>query len=529
MNATIEEEEVPSQQQQQQQEGQRTNHHPQPVRRMLATVAARRRIVRARRPANASPQPAQSQQQQRPSQKQQDEVSEMDHSSDDDEVLDYEDSEEDSEEDDYDADDDEQEDMDFAYAFGRFMRNVLTHQDEEEDSEEDEDESECDCPNCQFRRNISAVLEEEEDDDQSNNNNSSETVLPGAPTCAVCLEPETNRRAFAILPCCGTNEQASSMRFCKGCLTKCIIKDGGSTDIGNVVGQCPRCKHLLSFSIFGLRASNRPFQVASAHDQLFYISMVVRCRAFLVAIAWGMHQNICEEFLDLLPDRTESRECVRRLLAWGFLQKHDDSRCYSITIPVQALREWVAVKLRAPGEDKIPHRFDFVRDLNTQSRASNIQDLCFFASCACFKATLSLIMNGPLRNSWTAIKLANRGLTLLCVYALLPNPLEWNRAAPFLATVLNGALLYIAFKISIKCCYIVLYLGAAYCSAKVLALGMEKKGRLVHLSNRCYTFTKRLLMGKAGENIVIGLCLGYGMYVGSLLLLGVMTSSAPTM
>lgn len=121
----------------------------------------------------------------------------------------------------------------------------------------------CDCPEC-TRRAMAELLgqepfdsdydDENEDDDNDEgegegddaSHDEKESVQDGAPTCAVCLEPQTTRRKLAHLPCCSTSSahDHSSTRFCESCLRQCLRRYGTRCTTG-LVGECPRCKHVL--------------------------------------------------------------------------------------------------------------------------------------------------------------------------------------------------------------------------------------------------------------------------------------------
>ena len=80
---------------------------------------------------------------------------------------------------------------------------------------------------------------------------------PRLVTCAICLEHFQPSR-LVTLPCCAESESTSSTRFCPGCIAglahhDMIMYHFSSDEIAAnygkstcVVGECPRCKKLLS-------------------------------------------------------------------------------------------------------------------------------------------------------------------------------------------------------------------------------------------------------------------------------------------
>ena len=306
-----------------------------------------------------------------------DDNSEEDDDSDEDE--DYEEHSHSSSEDDDEDDDDDDEEEDSSdeesgvppefYDLFRFIQTQHDH-DDDGDHDDDNDSGPCTCHHClleHFGLDDDDEEEEEENDDkvdsndQDNNNTASTSPPPtllnphGSP-CAVCMESETTHRHFVALPCCGDachqKESTLSTRFCHACLVKYLAKSGiplppistasaeknvnGHTPMEElqeleVVGECPRCKHLLVLGAHILGGgshddSHKKKNVehlifkAQIRHMLWYIGGKDsgNYRPHLLTLAWVNPHYIPTE---LLLNDSNSEDKIAHLCQWGVLQK----------------------------------------------------------------------------------------------------------------------------------------------------------------------------------------------------------------
>lgn len=394
------------------------------------------------------------------------------------------------------------------------------------DDDDDDGDGPCDCPQCRMflmnqlfgavsgmRRHANEELsEEEEDDDDSEEEEEDSFLYTNAPTCAICLEPENRRRSLVNLPCCGgDNEATSSTRFCRACVHKCLRRScphGPGTRL--LVGECPRCKHLL---VLVPNEKDGTLKKATVRSTIRFISRKNEgdYRVFLLTMAWCHADYLPEEALTFSSIEHESQDKIRHLVQWGLLHKKADT-VYKIDVDAQdTLREFCSQYLEANFEGDIKSvRF-------TEDVKSNRNKQCLLTACVCFSSAGRALWNSF--RVWRCLRLWNRGLTLLLMASgrLLPNFQQWSnhpRIGCCLTTVLNIFILYLLWKILLKLLYVVMYLVMGY-------LGARFVGKLlVPPPDKSW---EKLLFSASGVGMLL-----YGCYVLFLLYLGWKSPSAET-
>lgn len=180
-----------------------------------------------------------------------------------------------------------------------------------------------------------------EDDDMNLDDDDGDVLDPMASPCAICMEPETTKRKFVNLPCCGGTlvESTTSTRFCQQCVIQYMARTGNgvpedmcssSSKNSNLVGECPRCKRLLvlkgSKPTRSQKKKKIPFYQrtqlvpANAHQYHWYIASVDggSYRVYLLTLAWCDPSFVPEE---LLLHDSSSADRIEHLCQWGILEK----------------------------------------------------------------------------------------------------------------------------------------------------------------------------------------------------------------
>lgn len=422
----------------------------------------------------------------------------------DDDSVQADDDDDDEYDDEDDSDYDEDEDEDFAdeASLEDFMRYMMAtgqvYGDDEDDDDSDDDDEDgeyCDCPRCSMRRFMRHMAQAGAtrprdpsagitrfngpsapppvmDESLDGTEGGSTVDNPDAPTCAVCLEHESSRRPLVTLPCCGTTdvEEASSTRFCQKCLHKCLRTKAVHGRNGCVIGECPRCKRLLSATQDRAVAKATPSQIFK-----YIIVQPQRYHVHLVVVAWAYHNLIPVELLDLKQNDTMSQECVSRLVQWGLLQKKEKSsssssskssssggngdnkgEVYCIDANLQTdLREFCATQLLAEWGD------EHLEYSHTPNRGRNVRPQCLMAAIQILSGAWETLKQYRLGR---ALRLANRAVTLgLISSSVLPNFTEWrDEKFAYAATALNVSFVYLVGKILVQAVWIVVYVGTGF-------------------------------------------------------------------
>jgi hypothetical protein len=466
-------------------------------------------------------------------------------------IADDEDEEDDENGDDYYEDEDDDDDDDDDYDEDYIVDEEQMHEEDSDDdrpslpeflgiisrmmdnNEEDDDDSTgspCTCPHCVIRallgRDADSDSDDDDNDDHRNHNTDNNTVVdddPNAPTCAICLEQETIKRPFFVLPCCGGHdgkaESSSSTRFCRRCVTKCIARNGIPSSQKFMVGECPRCKHLLVLQEEKQQQQEQPppqknnpkrsntkddpkrnkrrtttqLTKANIHHMHWYIGKKDggSYRLYLVALAFSCAHHMPIELLDL--SETGSEERIAHLCHWGLLQriKHKSTTSdsgedsYRITEETQvALRHAVSNYLEVDSDGDLTMRTSNVEDVHV-----NMNRLCFIAALNCISSAWSMVATAKWWNKlWGALRLLNRGVTLLLLTTgyLLPHMTEWHRPKLHgtMATCLNLFLFYLLLKILARAFWIVCHLVVAGLAANLVGSCIQTPTRTWQLRIR---------------------------------------------
>ena len=219
----------------------------------------------------------------------------------------------------------------------------------------------------------SGIGEDDEDEDAADSGSDCDSMPqleaaepPCSPsrlvTCAICLEPFQPSH-LVTLPCCAESEATSSTRFCPGCIaglahhemiTYQVCQDEWEANYDKatcVVGECPRCKRLLSVtnrlpqSVFSFENDGAVFPPDQEHFSWTVDSIGLRLADMEMSVeyacryAWRTNYGLsaCMEmlgFLSYLPfpgmileqsleyihdSPTEVRRFLTRLVQWGLL------------------------------------------------------------------------------------------------------------------------------------------------------------------------------------------------------------------
>ena len=227
----------------------------------------------------------------------------------------YSDDDEDEDEDYYDDDeDDDEDDLDDSEDDDEDYEDCDSYQNDDDD-DEDGDSDPCTCPHCLMDRIIgckdcwddgSVGSDNDGEDNSDDENDNDELPLdPNASPCAICMEPETAKRRFVHLPCCGTTRTAmerdavsglhilpvdtSSTRFCQTCLARYLVTNGcavpcnlgknnnnvtnnNTRAIAQLAGECPRCKKILVLEDYNNTDTDAPGAAADASSVLLRMS-----------------------------------------------------------------------------------------------------------------------------------------------------------------------------------------------------------------------------------------------------------------
>ena len=298
-------------------------------------------------------------------------------------------------------------------------------------------------------------------DSNSTDEDSEAETEQGAPTCAICLEPQTSKRSLVVLPCCGgENEVSSSMRFCENCIKK-YLRRNGTYNGSMITGECPRCRHLIV-------SKNNKVSKASVLQMLWFTGKKDSgaYRLHLVTMAWCHCNYLPAEILDLMDSSRVSQDYIRHLCQWGLLRKHKDD-VYWVDVETQKeLRSWCSRYLEGalldwelkPVECKVD--FEYVRNRTVQ---------CIMVACVCAASGYAALRKYKIAR---CIRLWNRSLTLLIVGArILPNVEHWSHWWDgWLATGLNLFFLVLLSKILVKAFWILIDLACGWLAAKVIGL-----------------------------------------------------------
>jgi len=402
-----------------------------------------------------------------------------------------------------------------------------------DESDEDEDDDFCDCPRCAMRRFMEQMGDPMRMEQMggpirieqmggpisgfparlsNNNNNAADesldetegTVDENAPTCAVCLEHESSKRKLVCLPCCGEKEEASSTRFCQKCLDKCIKTRSVRAQGGYHIGECPRCKRLLSAKKGGVVEIRK-----ATPSQMFkyIVEQPQRFHFYLVTAAWVYNDFLPMQLLDLKQNGTASQECVARLTQWGLLQKKssssssrssNDDDVYRIDRNLQTdLREFCRLHLKA----------DFHGDIEAiplGNADGNVRPQYIMTSVHCLGSAWESLKQRPLRQLGRTLRLSNRAVTLLLAGGgILPDLAVWHRPVlqGYVATGLNVGFVYLLGKILGHAVWIVGYAGTGLAAAFLTGWWMKApppkhwKRSVRNLGTGCFVLGTYLYFG----------------------------------
>lgn len=433
----------------------------------------------------------------------------------DDEYDEYDESD-DGEDDEFDDDEDDEFDgFSGGDVYQAVMRAVMDermnggHDNEDDDVGDDDDDEahECDCPECWLERNVHEPCRNDDDDDDP-------PVDENAPTCAICMEAESRRRTMVVLPCCGDRaEHTSTMRFCRPCMCRCLVKRGG--DGWLTTGPCPRCARLIS-----LDRSAHEVIAATPQEMLEYaLHRTDHGGEFLVLTAWGLCRNLP---LQYWPGAAEEADVVRKWETWGLLVQTSPLR-YTLTISQREMQEWVAYRLRPVEDDDDSVGLGLMLLRGFARRSCHDQEdkimykQCFFTALHCFATVWPVLKTTPWKHGvFLAVRLIDRGLTLLGVGALgiLPPPAQWNAAAPYVAMTLNGVVVFVLFKCLIQLFWVAAYGVGALMAAKTAGflMGPNVTARTQSLGRTCRDALRRFRQKITARHVLVGTVLGYGVY-----------------
>ena len=219
----------------------------------------------------------------------------------------------------------------------------------------------------------SGIGEDDEDEDAADSGSDCDSMPqleaaepPCSPsrlvTCAICLEPFQPSH-LVTLPCCAESEATSSTRFCPGCIaglahhemiTYQVCQDEWEANYDKatcVVGECPRCKRLLSVtnrlpqSVFSFENDGAVFPPDQEHFSWTVGSIGLRLADMEMSVeyacryAWRTNYGlgalmdflgflsylpfpamILEQSLEYIHDSpSEVRRILTRLVQWGLL------------------------------------------------------------------------------------------------------------------------------------------------------------------------------------------------------------------
>jgi hypothetical protein len=162
-------------------------------------------------------------------------------------------------------------------------------------------------------------MDSDDEDEEEDTEEEEEAYDSNAPTCAVCLEHETSQRSLAILPCCGqVSEETSSTRFCQKCVEKCLEQKGlySARDYA-LIGECPRCKHLLTYHL-PPRDTEESISIAKSQLKFFYVACQENNFGLLLVM-----MACCDP--DFIPHialaKNDEDQRMMQLKQWGLLHQ----------------------------------------------------------------------------------------------------------------------------------------------------------------------------------------------------------------
>lgn len=333
-------------------------------------------------------------------------------------------------------------------------------------TESDEDSDDCPCENYVAHREDQAVernkksitnrrivrairpVRKREHQEISEIDDEDSPPEENASTCAICLEPEMRKRPLLVLPCCGSNgkEYASSTRFCDACVHKCLKTDDApshSAWSGSLIGECPRCKHLL-VKDWNLKST---LEKANPVQMIWYAELKHRGEYLysLIVLAWCYSRYVPEEVFTV---NGVSLEILWRLCRWGLLHKYQHCKqqnLYWIEPDAQeAIRSWIQSYITVyvtEGRNEPVDGVDNVED--------NGKTLLLFISRRLFCAAVEA---GRKCNPVACFRLYNRGVILsLVAYRLLGNfDGLIHRWIGWLVSCLMVFLVYLVIKILVE-------------------------------------------------------------------------------
>jgi hypothetical protein len=178
--------------------------------------------------------------------------------SDDDEDKDEDDGNDNDDDEDYEDDEDYDEDYNPEDSDDKEYEDY--ENDENDDDDSDSDSDPCACPHCLMDRIIGCKdcwddgsvesdndNESESENDSENENekvhdsdNDDEILLdPDASPCAICMEPETAKRRFVHLPCCGTTTATTRRTVTAMTMAMTSMEMEMEQDPDSGKGRCP--------------------------------------------------------------------------------------------------------------------------------------------------------------------------------------------------------------------------------------------------------------------------------------------------
>lgn len=320
---------------------------------------------------------------------------------------------------------------------------------DEESEEEDSEEEECMCDACvadRFNDMLAAALHDGDDDGEAESDEQ----------CCICFGAPSYSNRMAVLPCCESeNGEASSMQFCNRCVVKCLKSQNSESAtlydyfMDYYIGECPRCRSLISVSKRDSRSTAR--------------RNIVECPSFRQAVRYALRDQekglrpllytACCVYPKFMPVELfeDEEDKARQLCRWGIFKEVRKKEVYAIDPQKQDILRGIAEARFAESDDEDEDNSPFSTTTIITMRACVQLFIASFYAVMKFKVIV-------------ACRMFNQGIaTFMVGVGALPRGLHrWWQGT--IVTCLNMMLLTMIFQVAFL---LVAYIAVGYGSVKL--------------------------------------------------------------